>query len=327
VTHIPLFGRNKNRAPTTRIVFATDVHGSDRCFRKFLNSAKFYNAQHLILGGDITGKVIVAIERRRGGYACSYNDHDYVGLTETELAELQQLIRDNGQYPMVGELDELQALEDEAHREQAFKRIVVDNMERWVEMAEDRLRGTGVRCFITPGNDDFAEIDAPLSGSDVVEFVEGRCIELDDTHEMITTGFSNITPWHSPRELDEPELQERIEAMAREVKDPERMIMVLHPPPKGTQLDQAPEIDEEFRVKMSGGEARMIPVGSSAVRAVIEEYQPLLGLHGHVHDSKAAEHIGRTLCVNPGSEYTNGTLMCALLIVADTDVKYQFVSG
>lgn len=322
-----MLARRRSRTPATRIVFATDIHGSDRCFRKFLNSAKFYGAQHLILGGDITGKVIVAIERRRDGYACAYNDHDYVRMTEAELAQLRQLIRDNGQYPIVGELDELRALEDEAHREKAFREVVVANIERWVEMSETRLRGTGVRCFITPGNDDFPEIDAPLLGSDVVEFVEGRCVQLDETHEMITTGYSNLTPWDSPRELDEPALQARIEAMARDVNDRERMIMVLHPPPKDTQLDQAPEIDEEFRVQMSGGAPRMTSVGSSAVRAVIEEYQPLLGLHGHVHESRAAEHLGRTLCINPGSEYTNGTLMCAIVVITDTNVEYQLIAG
>jgi Icc-related predicted phosphoesterase len=322
-----MFARRKDRAPATKIVFATDIHGSDRCFRKFLNSAAFYRAQHLILGGDITGKVIVAIERRRHGYACAYNDHDYVGMTETELAELKQLIRDNGQYPLVGELDELKALESEADRERAFREVVVANIERWVDMAETRLRGTGVRCFITPGNDDFPDIDTVLSGSDVVEFVEGRRVQLDEKHEMITTGYSNLTPWDSPRELDEPELQERIEAMVMDVQDRDRMIMVLHPPPKDTQLDQAPEIDEEFRVQMSGGAPRMTSVGSSAVRAVIEGYQPLLGLHGHVHESKAAQHLGRTLCINPGSEYTNGTLMCAIVVVADTNVEYQLVAG
>jgi uncharacterized protein len=322
-----MFGRGKGRSAATKIVFATDIHGSDRCFRKFLNSANFYGAQHLILGGDITGKVIVAIERRRDGYACAYNDHDYMGMTETELAQLQQLIRDNGQYPIVGELDELTALEDEGHRDRAFREVVVANIERWVEMAETRLRGTGVRCFITPGNDDFAEIDVALSGSDVVEFVEGRCVALDEGHEMITTGYSNITPWDSPRELDEPALQKRIEAMASDVRDPDRMIMVLHPPPKDTQLDQAPAIDEEFRVQMSGGAPRMTSVGSSAVRAVIGEYQPLLGLHGHVHESRAAQHLGRTLCINPGSEYTNGTLLCAIIALTDTNVEYQLVAG
>ena len=53
-----------------RICFVTDVHGSERCFRKFLNTAKFYDAQYLILGGDITGKTLVPIERGPHRLAC-----------------------------------------------------------------------------------------------------------------------------------------------------------------------------------------------------------------------------------------------------------------
>lgn len=317
----------KAAKPATRIVFATDIHGSDRCFRKFLNSGRFYDAQHLVLGGDITGKMLIAIERRADGFFCSYNDRDYVRMTTFELAELKQRIRDNGQYPVVGELDELQALTDETAREQAFRTAIVRSIEQWVDMAEERLRGTGIRCFITPGNDDYAEIDEPLRGSDVVEFVEGRCVRLTDDHEMITTGYSNLTPWASPRELDEPELRARIEAMVADADDPSGLITVLHPPPRDTQLDQAPAIDGEFRVQMSGGAPKLASVGSAAVRQVIEEHQPLLGLHGHVHESKAAQSIGRTLCINPGSEYTNGTLLCAIVNITGDRVAYQLVAG
>ncbi len=52
----------------------------------------------------------------------------------------------------------------------------------------------------------------------------------------------------------------------------------------------------------------MIPVGSKAIRVAIEKYQPLLGLHGHIHESKASQYLGRTLLLNPGSEYTEGIL-------------------
>src|SRR5207237_10659414 len=165
---------------------------------------------------------------------------------------------------------------------------------RRMELAEVRTAGTGVRYFVTPGNDDFWEIDEPLQGSDVVEFVEGRCVQLDG-YEMITTGYSNLTPWDSPRELDEPALRERIEAMYARVSDPERLIAVLHPPPYGTELDQAPAIDSEFRVQHTGGQAQLASVGSTAVRDFVLERQPLLGLHGHVHEARAAAVLGRTL--------------------------------
>lgn len=305
----------------------TDIHGSDRCFRKFLNAAAFYDAQYLVLGGDITGKTLVPIERTPDGYRARFRDHDYADLDEAGRDELEQRIRDGGQYPVVGARDELLALEDESLREAAFRRAVVESVARWVALAEERLAGTGVRCFITPGNDDFFDIDAPLRSSSVVEFVEGKCVRLDG-HEMITTGYSNRTPWDSPRELDEDAMRERIEAMYAHVSDPERLIAVLHPPPYGTELDQAPSLDAELRIQHTGGQPNLASVGSTAVRDFVLARQPLLGLHGHVHESRGAVMLGRTLCLNPGSEYTEGVLAGALITLADGGVaSHQFVSG
>lgn len=322
-----LFGRTPKPDALT-IFFATDIHGSDRCFRKFLNAARFYGAQHLIMGGDITGKTLVTIERTSRGWNADYNDHSYVEIDEKERAALEQRIRDGGQYPVVGERDELLALADETTRERRFVDAAVDGVRRWVELAEERLASTGVRCYVTPGNDDFWEIDDALRGSSAVEFVEGRCVALDDDHEMITTGYSNPTPWKTPRELPEDQYAERLAGMQAEVENPSRCIAVLHPPPYGTRLDQAPAIDAELKVQSDSGQARMVPVGSTAVREHIERCQPLLSLHGHVHDSRAEELLGRTLCVNPGSEYTEGVLRGALIRIApDHVVSHQLVAG
>jgi Icc-related predicted phosphoesterase len=318
----------RGRRRAARLCFVTDVHGSERCFKKFLNTGKFYDAQYLILGGDITGKTLVPIERSGSGWRARYGDHQHVDLTERERDELAQLIRDNGQYPVIGERDELLALFAEDRREQTFVDVVVESMRGWMRLADERLSGTGIRCFVTPGNDDFWEIDEVLRDAEHAEFVEGRCVKLDESHEMITTGYSNITPWRSPREEDEDALARRIEAMFAEVEDPENLVAVLHCPPRGTELDQAPVIDSELNVKMSGGEVRMGPVGSTAVGDFIKERQPLLGLHGHVHESKAAQHLGRTLCLNPGSEYTAGILNCAIVtLYDDAEPDYQFTSG
>jgi uncharacterized protein len=327
---VPFRSRSKKslRSDALRLFFATDVHGSDRCFRKFVNAGKFYGVQHLILGGDITGKLLIPIVRTSRGWSAHYNDHDYIDISDEERSRLEQRIRDGGHYPVLGEREQLLALEDEQQRDAAFRVAVVQGMRRWVDLAEERLRGTGIRCFITPGNDDFWDIDEPLQASDVVEFVEGKCVQLDDDHEMITTGYSNITPWASPRELEEEQLRERLEGMFAEVSAPERLVAVLHAPPYGTDLDKAPEIDEEFNVTMEAGSPKLVPVGSKAVREFIEQHQPLLGLHGHVHESRAGEMIGRTLCLNPGSEYTEGTLGGAIVTLAtDRVLSYQFVVG
>jgi Icc-related predicted phosphoesterase len=310
-----------------RICFVTDVHGSERCFRKFLNTAKFYGADYLILGGDITGKTLVPIERRPGGWKASFKEHTYTDMDEEQVEGVAQMIRDAGNYPIIGDRDELLARFSPEHRDETFRAAVVEGIRRWMNIADERLAGTDVQCYVTPGNDDFWEVDEPLQAAERVSFVEGKRVRLDDEHEMITTGYSNITPWRSPRELPEAELAERIRGMFDQVEDPHHLIAVLHPPPYGSELDQAPAIDEEFRVQTEGLGTKLASVGSTAVRDFILETQPLLGLHGHVHESRGAQHLGRTLCINPGSEYTAGSLSCALVTLTDTSAEFQLTTG
>jgi Icc-related predicted phosphoesterase len=310
-----------------RLFFATDIHGSDRCFRKFINAGRFYGVDYLIMGGDITGKSLVLIEQTAHGWSAQFNDHQYVDIDEAARVALEQHIRDHGQYPYVGDRAELEALADPAHRDIVFRAAVVDGIRRWVRLAEERLAGTGIRCFITPGNDDYFDIDAPLRESSVVEFVDGSTVRLDE-HEMLTCGYSNITPWGSPRELSEEQILDRLNDMASAVEDRENLIVVIHPPPFDTPLDHAPAIDEEFVVQMESGSPKLRPVGSTAVRAFVESQQPLLGLHGHVHESKATDCIGRTLCINPGSEYTEGTLAGAIVTLGERRVlAHQLIVG
>jgi uncharacterized protein len=321
----------KRRAPRkrgSRILFTTDIHGSDTCWRKFLNASNIYDTPILILGGDITGKMIVPIERRGGSYYARYADRVYADVGEEAKRELVSTIRRFGHYPVVGTYDELHGLDDEEQRDQVFRKAVYDAVADWVTLAEERLRGSGRRVFVAPGNDDFLEIDGALTGSDVVVFAENQCLDLTEHHQVITTGYSNPTPWETERELPEPELKARLEGMMRQARDPANVVAVIHPPPYDTPLDNAPELDEEFRMSVGTAGVAMAPVGSTGVRAFIEEAQPLLGLHGHVHDSQGIVHLGRTLCINPGSQYTEGVLAGAIVEIGPGEVlSHQFVSG
>jgi Icc-related predicted phosphoesterase len=323
-----LFGKTRGpRGP--RIFFATDIHGSDRCFRKFLNAAKMYGIDYLVLGGDITAKTLVPIVRRPdGSYDCQFAEDEHRGLGETEVEELRRRIRGFGAYTVTVDEDGLAALEDEAQQARVFEEVVIKSIEDWVALAEERLRGTGVRCFMAPGNDDFLSIDRALTGSDVVEFAENRVLQLDDDHEMLTTGYSNQTPWNTERELTEEQLRARIDGMARDVRDMANLVAVLHPPPHHSGIDDAPLLDDNLSMRLTAEGVTMGPVGSTAVREFIEAEQPLLGLHGHVHEGRGAVSIGRTLCINPGSEYTTGTLNGALIELGDGQIlSHQLISG
>ena len=313
----------------TRLFFVTDVHASDRCFRKFLNAAKFYKADCLVLGGDITGKVLVPIlERKDGNYTLRLFEKNSA-VKKDRLKETQKTLLDAGQYSFVTstkELEELQA--DKSKGERVFNDVMVSVLKSWIELAQERLKGTNVTCYISPGNDDRFEIDAMLADSEHMVNPENRVVELEGGFEMITLGYANPTPWKSPREVSEEKLGEMIESLASQVKRMESAIFNLHVPPINTELDRAPAVSQDFEYVKEGLGIKFIHAGSSAVREAIEKHAPLLGLHGHIHEAKGFVRLGRTLCLNPGSEYADGILRGALVNLADGKVKeFLLTSG
>ena len=162
------------------------------------------------------------------------------------------------------------------------------------------------------GNDDPPELTR-AARLHVLTDPEDQLIDLGEGISMISCGWSNPTPWNTPRELDDDELERRIEKLAAEVTRPERAVFNLHVPPARTAIDKAPALDGSLKPVVKGGAVVMESVGSEAVRRVLERHQPMLGLHGHIHESRGAVRIGRTLAVNPGSEYGDGILCGALL--------------
>ncbi len=294
-----------------KIFFATDIHGSDVCWRKFLNAGPFYGADILIMGGDMTGKAIIPIVKRGSGHEVVLQEVPYTLETDDELRAMEQRIMDRGYYPVrmtPDEADELQA--DPKLLEEKFKHVMVADAERWMDIAERKLKGTGIRCFVCPGNDDIFEIDRVIRSSDVIEEGEGKTIDLDG-FTMVSMGWTNPTPWDTWREAPEDKLRVRIDRTIQDGTDMGRTIFNFHVPPYGSNLDQAPALDANFNYK-SGGRA-LIPVGSTAVRDAIMDYQPMLSIHGHIHESKGAVKLGKTLAVNPGSTYEDGVLQAAVI--------------
>ncbi|MBS1882967.1 MAG: metallophosphoesterase [Actinobacteria bacterium] len=312
-----------------RIFFVTDLHGSDLCFRKFVNAAKVYEADVLILGGDVCGKHVVPVLAAEGRHRADLFGEELVASSPQELDELLRRVRDAAAYPYPCTAEEWEAIvaDDEA-LDELFVKLSVESVGRWVELAEERLAGSGVRCLIGAGNDDPVAIDAVLNGSDFVENPDWRVVDLDG-FSLLTVCDANPTPWDSPRELSEEEYGRRLGELAASVADHSRSIFNLHVPPYDSTLDTAPEIDAELRVQYAGGEPRMVPVGSTAVREGIERFQPLLGLHGHVHESQGTARLGRSLCINPGSTYEQGRLDGVIVELSRRKgVKgYQFTSG
>src|SRR5262245_39759199 len=314
----------------SKIFFATDIHGSDRCFRKFLNAGRFYGVDAIVLGGDITGKMIVpVVEEGAGRYYAQLFGRKRVVDAEG-LAGLNKVIADAGFYPHPMTVDEIDVLKrDPAGVSDLFQKLISETMSRWIELAEERLAGTRIQCLIAPGNDDPIFIDGVLGSSEYVVNPDGEVVELPGGFPMISVGYSNRTPWDSPRELDEDDLAALIDAEAAKLADPAGAVFNLHVPPKNTPIDQAVALDKEFRPVMKGGSPYITGVGSSAVREAIARYQPMLSLHGHIHESRGEARIGRTLALNPGSEYSEGVLRGVIITLSEKKgVRgYQLVAG
>lgn len=317
-------------AETTKLFFATDIHGSETCLRKFVNAARFYGCCVLLMGGDITGKMIVPLVRESADvYRARLFGVDEV-VDASGADHLRKRIADAGYYAYDADPDEMAELADDAGKVEAlFTEVMTSTLERWLDLVEERLAGTGTMVLLAPGNDDPPFVDDLLRQSEQVVNPELDKVELPGGVELISVGFANPTPWASPRELPESELGEVIASQADRLTDPSRAVFNLHVPPKQTPLDQAMLLDEDWRPVMRSGRPVLGGVGSSAVRAAIETYQPMLSLHGHIHESRAGVKLGRTLAINPGSEYSEGVLRGAIITLhTKKGVKgFQMVAG
>jgi len=299
-----------------RIFFATDIHGSEVCWRKFLNAGKFHKADVLIMGGDMTGKAMVPIVKRTNDWRLTLQDQEHVLATEDEIKAMEKRISDRGYYPIRLTSEEVAAWEaDPALVDTRFKAEMMANVERWMALADERLKGTSTQCVVSPANDDIFELDPIIASAKQVLLGESNTIELDG-FTMVSTGYANPTPWNTFRELPEADLRTRIDGLVADVPDRRRAIFNFHAPPYGSNLDNAPKLDADMRY-VSGGQA-LVPVGSKAVRDAIVAYEPVLSLHGHIHEGRGAVKIGRTLAVNPGSTYEDGVLQAAIV---DLDSK------
>jgi len=313
-----------------RIFYASDLHGSEPCFRKFINAARFYKVDVLILGGDLAGKAILPIVEQAGGaYRTTFMGRDLLLTTEAETAEIERHAKTAGLYPRRLTPGEASALStDPAALERAFADAIHIFFDEWLSFAEDRLPEE-TECYVMPGNDDVPAVGKALNASETVLNVDGRIVTVGEEREMLSVGLSNWTPFHSPREVDDDELGRLVERLADRIKSPDKAIFNVHCPPYGTALDFAPAVDDNLRMVTHMGRPDMVHVGSQAVRTAIEARQPLLGLHGHCHESRAKERIGRTSCFNPGSEYVNGILRGVIITIRERkgQVAYQFVAA
>lgn len=311
-----------------KLFFATDVHGSEICWKKFINAGKFYEADVLILGGDMTGKAIVPIiAQGNDRYKVTLLEQESILSGKEEVDKMVLTIQNRGYYPYITTSEEVADISSTPGKSDLlFLEQVTRTLERWMDYADQKLEGTGIRCYVCPGNDDVFEIDPVIAASRMVRSVEGEVVELDEHHEMVSSGWSNPTPWQTHREEPEEALLDRFESVISKAGNPSNAVFNLHPPPYGSGLDEAPELTRDLRPAYAG--RSLVPVGSKSVLAVLDKYQPLLGLHGHIHEGKGTRKYKKTLCVNPGSMYEQGMLHGAVIELKPQKVgNYVLTTG
>jgi Icc-related predicted phosphoesterase len=330
-------GLLRRKAPAPRserertIFFASDLHGSEVCFKKFIAAAKFYGADTLLLGGDISAKIVVPIvSAGQQRYAAQFHGHTE-RLTDATVEDFEQRAANSGLYTQRMEPDEYQHYADHPDQVEAlFDRVMRRTVQRWVEYAKTKLDDSPVIIYTAPGNDDPLAVDEVLltHGEQRLRFVEGEIVELAPGMEMLSTGYTNHTPWDTHREYSEDEIRAHLGEMTGRLEHPETAIFNIHVPPYNSRLDTAPMLGQDLKVKTAAGAQITAPVGSVAVREAIEEVQPLLTLHGHIHESGGSVTIGRTTAINVGSEYGEGILRGVLITIGDGKLlRYQAVSG
>ncbi len=312
-----------------RIFYASDIHGSEVCFRKFINAAKVYKVDVLILGGDITGKVLVPIIEKGGKYFAEFGGKRWEAAGQAELDALIRSLRDSGFYTAVLTEEEFLKVRDNPQLvDNLFNEIMVKTVSSWIELAERRLEGSNVECYLMPGNDDRPAIDEAFKNSTKVVNPDSKVLEIGGGLKLVSLGVSNPTPWRTSRECPEEVIYERLSRLAAAAEDPDAVLLNVHVPPHGTPIDLAPLLDHTLRPVTRGGQVEMVHVGSTAVRRVVEEFQPLASLHGHIHEARGIAKIGRSKCFNPGSDYSSGALRGLLLEVERGKVRnYVFTYG
>lgn len=326
-----------------KLFFVTDIHGSDAAFRKFTNALRVYGVNVGILLGDLCGKMInpILIQPDRS-YVCDFMGQKIVARTPDELAQLQKRIASTGNYSAVLEPADMEKLMAEGKTidgridaqvrkihlgagkiDELFLQLVIERLKVWNGLLEERLRNSGIKVYIAPGNDDLLETNQVLDSFTYAVNTDEKKVDVEG-YEMITLSWSNPTPWDTPRECSEEQLAEKIEKLASQVSNMKNAIFNFHVPPYGTLLDSAYKLSKDLVPSVN----ETANVGSTAILDSIQKYQPLLGLHGHIHESRGNQLIGRTMCVNPGSEYSEGILRGVIITLDGEKVKsLQFTSG
>jgi len=314
-----------------KIFFSGDAHGAMKIWKKWVKIPDLYCVDVLMLCGDLTGKVLVPIiEQMDGTYKVYYLGEKLVLANNQEVKTIEDKLADVGEYSILCKQSVVDMLKTNPEAiEEVIKKKINERMQEWLELLIKQVDTSKTTVIVMPGNDDFYSIDPIIQSY----YKQGIVWCLDNVIkiggiEIISIAHSNPTPWNTPREATEAELSKMIENLVSKLHDPHNAIFNFHVPPYGTNIDRAPELGKDRKPVIISGRVNYIHAGSKMVRKAIEKYQPILALHGHIHESPGFEKIGNTVCINPGSEYSEGILRGYIIEIMNGTLKnYWKVEG
>jgi len=332
---MPFWKKGSPGGEPTRIFYACDIHGSEPTYRKFLNAAKFYDVDALVFGGDLMGKLLIPIVRDTGStWRARLQAQNHHITSPEQMTEFKEKLDTLGFYSFECDAEEYQWYEGHQDRiDDKFDELAKAKLVDWIELAERRLAGSDVRVYLCGGNDDTDAVLSALddvSGDRVVN-CENRVVPIDDEHVMATVGYSTPTPWDTPRERTDEEIGKVIEVLMAEIDDPSRTVFNFHCPPLDSGLDTCMKLDASVwppKPIIENGQPVYYGAGAQSVADALERYQPAVGVHGHIHESRGITKYGRTPALNPGSEYGEGVLRGLIVAIRGGEaVGHQFTSG
>jgi len=228
-----------------RIFFVSDLHGSEVCFRKFLNSAPIYRPDLLVYGGDIMGKLLQPVFRQDDGRFRWYPAGGRVEeFSADQLPQVERRIADQGRYSLVTTPPEWQRRQaDREGLEKFCREIGKERVRGWLRLVEERLLPKKIPIVMNVGNDDTDGVLEILRHEAPTNLLvpEGQVVRCGP-YEIYGCGYANMTPWHCPRDLEEPDLGQFLQRTSTEIDTPGRTILDIHAPPVNTSLDLAPEL-------------------------------------------------------------------------------------
>lgn len=307
-----------------------DVHGAVGVWQKWLRVPQAFKADAIMLCGDLTGKGIVPLVQEKQGYVSTFYGRRQVLRNEKELKLYEAQIAMTGLYPIRCTPEEIEKYKaDPRLIDDIMRRKIVERMKEWMELLVAKIDLKKTQVVVMPGNDDDYAVDEVIKsyGPAGVQWALGHPLEVAG-FQVASLAHVNPTPWDTPREGSEEELAKLIDEAVSPLDNPSRSIFNFHAPPYGTELDMAPKLKADLTPVMGPGGVETVHVGSTAVRDAIKKYRPLIGLHGHIHESSANDMVDGIPVLNPGSEYGEDVLRGAIVEVSKDGIeRYWRVEG